>query len=66
MLMTIPMQLEEAKKEVKVEFVQISFEEFNILKKKIYDNMAVVISDNSNLLIVQIFVGSLHGSTLLH
>ena len=50
MIMTIPMQLEEAQKEVKVKFVQINSDEFNLLKKKIFDNMGVVISDNSNFI----------------
>lgn len=50
MIMTIPMQLEEAQKEVKVKIIQINNEEFNLLKKKIFDNMGVVISDNSSFI----------------
>lgn len=48
--MTIPMQLQEAQKEVDVEIAKIDIEEFNRLKKKIFKNLGVVIADNSNFI----------------
>lgn len=50
MIMTIPMQLEEAKKEVGVDFFQIDDREFKLLKKKIFNNMGIIIEDNSNFI----------------
>ncbi len=57
MILTIPMQLEEAKKEVKVNFSLISDNEFSMIKRNIYNNMGIVIENNSNFIWEQ-FVGS--------
>ena len=48
--MTIPMELEEAKKKVKVEFSQVDKETFNLIKKNIYDNLDIGIIDTSNFI----------------
>lgn len=50
MIMTIPMELEEAKKEVGVDFFQIDDREFKSLKKKIFNNIGIIIEDNSNFI----------------
>ncbi len=50
MIMTIPMQIEEAQKEIGIEIVQVKKEEFDLLKKKMRNNLGIVISDNSNFI----------------
>lgn len=50
MILTIPMQLEEAKKEVKVDFSQVKDENFNLIKKNILDNLGITISETSNFI----------------
>lgn len=50
MILTIPMELEEAKKETGVEFTQVDKEEFNLIKKNILTNLNISINDKSNFI----------------
>lgn len=70
MILSIPMQLEAAKKETGVEFIEIEDERFNIIKKNILEKLGISISNESNfmwdnLLIILIFVDNLPGSIFL-
>ena len=70
MILSIPMQLEAAKKETGVEFIEIEDERFNIIKKIFWKNwvfllvMRAILCGN-NLLIILIFVENLPGSIFL-
>lgn len=50
MILTIPMELEEAKKVVKVEFDQVDKETFEIIKKNIFNHLGISIIDTSNFI----------------
>lgn len=50
MILSIPMQLEAAKKETGVEFIEIEDNQFNIIKKNILENLSIFISNESNFM----------------
>ncbi len=70
MILSIPRQLEEAKKETGVEFTEIENQQFHIIKKIFYKTwvflsaMRAVLCGN-NLLIMLIFAGNLPGCIFL-
>ena len=58
MILTIPMELEAAKKEVMVNFDQIEKEKFNLIKKNILNNLGITINDTSNFIWEQFIINS--------
>ena len=58
MILTIPMELEAAKKEVMVSFNQIEKEKFNLIKKNILNNLGITINDTSNFIWEQFIINS--------
>ena len=50
MILSIPMQLEAAKKETGVEFIEIEDERFNIIKENILEKLGISISNESNFM----------------
>lgn len=50
MILTIPMQLEAAKKELAIEFNLVEEYKFNLIKENILKNLGIIIHNNSNFI----------------
>ncbi len=50
MILSIPRQLEAAKKETAVEFIEMEEQQFNSIKKYILENLRIFISNESNFM----------------
>ncbi len=50
MILSIPRQLEAAKKETGVEFIEMEEQQFNSIKKNILENLRIFISNESNFM----------------